>query len=203
MSELETVRRIHVLPKLPYEMDALEPYISKETLNYHYGKHHHGYVDKLNKLVIGTDFEDSDLDEIVKNADGPLFNNAAQVWNHTFYWNGLSPTGGIQPKRKLAEAIGRDFGSTEMLIKEFNKQALAKFGSGWTWLIKNSNGTLAIRNTDDADTPLRHNQQPLLTCDVWEHAYYLDHRNDRAKYLEAFWRLVNWRFVERNFRVSH
>ena len=183
------------LPDLPYEKNALEPHISAETLEYHYGKHHQTYVDKLNGMVEGTDDAGKSLEEIIGSASGGLFNNAAQVWNHTFYWNCLSPNGGGEPGGELADAIQRDFGSFDNFVEKFNESAVGNFGSGWTWLVKNPDGTLAILNTDDAGTPLTGEAKPLLTCDVWEHAYYIDYRNARPKYLEAFRNLVNWDFV--------
>ena len=187
------------LPDLPYEKNALEPHISAETLEYHYGKHHQTYVDKLNGMVEGTDDAGKSLEEIIGSASGGLFNNAAQVWNHTFYWHCLSPNGGGEPGGELADAIQRDFGSFDNFVEKFNESAVGNFGSGWTWLVKNPDGTLAILNTDDAGTPLTGEAKPLLTCDVWEHAYYIDYRNARPKYLEAFWKLVNWDFVSANF----
>lgn len=183
------------LPELPYAKNALEPHISEETLEYHYGKHHQTYVDKLNGLIEGTDDADKSLEEIIRSASGGLFNNAAQVWNHTFYWHCLSPNGGGRPSGKLAELIDRDFGSFDEFEKEFSDKAAGNFGSGWTWLVKQPDGKLAVVNTDDAKTPLTGDDKPLLTCDVWEHAYYIDYRNARPKYLEAFWKLVNWDFV--------
>lgn len=183
------------LPELPYSRNALEPHISEETLDYHYGKHHQAYVNNLNGLVEGTPDADKPLEEIIRSASGGLFNNAAQVWNHTFYWHCLSPNGGGQPDGKLAELIDRDFGSFEAFEKKFSDQAVANFGSGWTWLVQQPDGTLAVVNTDDAETPLTGKDKPLLTCDVWEHAYYIDYRNARPKYLDAFWKLVNWDFV--------
>ncbi len=183
------------LPDLPYAKDALEPHISAETLEYHYGKHHQTYVDKLNGMIDGTPDADKSLEEIIKSASGGLFNNAAQVWNHTFYWHCLSPNGGGAPSGALAEAIERDFGSFDTFKENFTESATGNFGSGWTWLVQNGDGSLAIVNTDDAETPLTGSATPLLTCDVWEHAYYIDYRNARPKYLEAFWNLVNWDFV--------
>lgn len=180
------------LPALPFEMNALEPHISKETLEYHYGKHHQAYVTNLNNLVPGTEFEGLSLEEIMQKAAGGVFNNAAQIWNHTFYWNSLSPNGGGEPEGTLKEAIERDFGSVESFKEQFSKSAATNFGSGWTWLVQNSDGKLAIVNTDDAGCPLTDGHKPLLTCDVWEHAYYIDYRNARPKYVEAFWNLVNW-----------
>ncbi|MEE4296747.1 MAG: Fe-Mn family superoxide dismutase [Wenzhouxiangella sp.] len=186
------------LPELPYAKNALEPHISAETLEYHYGKHHQTYVDKLNGLVDGTDKAGQSLEELIRSTSGGLFNNAAQVWNHTFYWHSLSPNGGGAPSGKIAELINRDFGSFESFTEKFNEAAVGNFGSGWTWLVQNSDGTLAIVNTDDADTPLTGSAKPVLTCDVWEHAYYVDYRNARPKYLEAFWKLVNWDFANEN-----
>jgi len=183
------------LPDLPYPKNALEPHISEETLEYHYGKHHKTYVDKLNGMIEGTDDENKSLEEIIGNASGGLFNNAAQVWNHTFYWNCLSPEGGGEPTGALAEAINRDFGSFDNLKEKFNESAVGNFASGWTWLVQHTDGSLALLNTDDAETALTSDATPLLTCDVWEHAYYIDYRNARPKYLEAFWNLVNWDFV--------
>ncbi|WP_237066030.1 superoxide dismutase [Fe] [Microbulbifer guangxiensis] len=190
----------HVLPELPYAMDALEPHISKETLEYHYGKHHKTYVDKLNGLLEGTADADKTLEEVIKSSSGGVFNNAAQVWNHTFYWNCLSPNGGGEPTGAVAEAITKAFGSFEKFKEEFTNSAVNNFGSGWTWLVKKSDGSVAIVNTSNAGTPVTESDQtPLLTCDVWEHAYYIDYRNARPKYMEAFWKLVNWDFVNQNF----
>jgi len=180
-------------------MNALEPHISKETLEYHYGKHHQTYVTNLNNLIAGTEFESASLEDIVRKSSGGLFNNAAQVWNHTFYWNGLSPNGGGQPDGALAEAINAKWGSFDTFKEEFNKQAAGNFGSGWTWLVKKGDGSVDIVNTSNAATPLTTTDIPLLTCDVWEHAYYIDYRNARPKYLESFWSLVNWQFAAQNF----
>ncbi len=188
----------HELPPLPYSMDALEPYISKETLEYHYGKHHKAYVDNLNNLIPGTEFENLTLEEIVLKASGPIFNNGAQVWNHTFYWNSLLPNGGGAPKGAIADAITRDYGSFEAFKDAFSKAAVTLFGSGWAWLVKNSDGKLEIVQTGNAGNPMTADKKPLLTCDVWEHAYYIDYRNARPKYVENFWNLVNWDFVNRN-----
>jgi Fe-Mn family superoxide dismutase len=188
----------HQLPELPYRKDALEPYISAETLDYHYGKHHASYVDKLNGLIEGTEFESATLEEIVRNASGSIFNNAAQVWNHNFYWQCLSPEGGGEPQGKLAREIEKEFETFSEFTEQFNTAAKGNFGSGWTWLTKDSGGRLEIVNTDDAGNPLTDGRQPLLTCDVWEHAYYLDYRNRRDEYLDAFWKLVNWKFVAKN-----
>jgi len=187
------------LPELPYALDALEPHISKETLEYHYGKHHQAYVTNLNNLVKGTEFESADLEEVVKKSSGGIFNNAAQVWNHTFYWNCLAPNAGGEPSGALAQAINDKWGSFEEFKKAFNTAAAGNFGSGWTWLVKKADGTVDIVNTSNADTPLTTDDKPLLTCDVWEHAYYIDYRNARPKYLETFWTLVNWDFVAQNF----
>ncbi len=189
----------HKLPELPYAKDALAPHISAETLEYHYGRHHKTYVDNLNKLIINTEFENLTLEDIVKKASGGIFNNAAQVWNHTFYWNCLSPKGSGEPSGALASAIVKDFVSFAQFKEKFTTAAVTLFGSGWVWLVKNPDGSLAIEATSNAGNPLKDGKKPLLTCDVWEHAYYIDYRNARAKYVEAFWSLVNWRFVEQNF----
>ncbi len=189
----------HVLPELPYAKDALEPHISSETLDFHYGKHHATYVVKLNGLIEGTEFSDSSLEEIVTKASaGPVFNNAAQIWNHTFYWNSLSPNGGGEPSGDLLEAINKAFGSVEVFKEQFTDSAVNNFGSSWTWLVKNSDGSLAIVNTSNAACPLTDGATPLLTCDLWEHAYYIDYRNVRPDYLKAYWSLVNWDFAASN-----
>jgi Fe-Mn family superoxide dismutase len=187
------------LPALPYEKTALEPHISAETLEYHYGKHHNTYVGKLNDLVEGTDFAGKDLVEIIKTSSGGVFNNAGQVWNHTFYWNCLSPNGGGEPTGELAEAINKSFGSVEKFKEEFTNTAIGTFGSGWAWLVKKADGSLGLASTIGAGNPLTSDDKPLLTCDVWEHAYYIDYRNARPKYIEAFWKLVNWDFVAKNY----
>lgn len=187
------------LPKLPYALDALEPHISKETLEYHYGKHHQTYVTNLNNLVKGTDLENKSLEELIKTTEGGIFNNSAQVWNHTFYWNCLAPNAGGAPTGKIAEAINKAFGSFEEFKKQFNDAAAKNFGSGWTWLVKKADGSLAIVNTSNAATPVSGEDKPLLTVDVWEHAYYIDYRNARPGYLEHFWALVNWEFAAKNF----
>ncbi len=189
----------HKLPELPYALDALEPHISKETLEYHYGKHHQTYVTNLNNLIKGTEFEDASLEEIIMKSSGGLFNNAAQVWNHTFYWNCLSPNGGGEPTGELAKAIEDAFGSFAEFKEKFSKTAITTFGSGWAWLVKNKDGSLSLESTSNAGTPMTNGQTALLTCDVWEHAYYIDYRNARPKYVESFWNLVNWDFVDRNF----
>ena len=189
----------HELPALPYAMNDLEPVISQETLEYHYGKHHNTYVTNLNNLVPGTEFENMSLEDIIMKSSGGVFNNAAQVWNHTFYWNCLSPQGGGEPAGSLAKAISAAYGSFEDLVQEFTQKAVTLFGSGWAWLVINNEGKIAIETTSNAGNPLTSGQQPLLTCDVWEHAYYIDYRNVRPKYVEAFWKLVNWDFVGKNF----
>ena len=188
----------HQLPQLPYAMDALQPHISKETLEYHYGKHHQTYVTNLNNLIKGGEFENLPLEDIVRKSAGGIFNNAAQVWNHTFYWNCLAPKGGGEPKGDLAKAIAAKFGSVDAFMEAFGKSAAGNFGSGWTWLVKKPDGSVDIVNTSNADTPLTTADKPLLTCDVWEHAYYIDYRNARPKYLEAFWKLVNWDYAAKN-----
>lgn len=187
------------LPALPYAKNALAPHISEETLEYHYGKHHQTYVTNLNNLVPGTEFEGMSLEDIVMKSSGGVFNNAAQVWNHTFYWNSLSPNGGGQPTGAFADALYSKFGSFAAFREEFTKTAVTTFGSGWAWLVKNADGSLALVSTSNAATPLTAGQTPLLTCDVWEHAYYIDYRNARPAYLEAFWNLVNWDFAAKNF----
>lgn len=188
------------LPKLPYDLTALEPHISKETLEYHYGKHHQTYVTNLNNLIAETEYKTKSLEEIIKTSSGGIFNNAAQVWNHSFYWNCLSPTGGKEPTGELAQQIIQTFGSFQAFKELFSKTAIATFGSGWAWLVKNPDKSLAIISTSNAATPMTENKTALLTCDVWEHAYYIDYRNARAKYVEAFWQLVNWDFVNQNFQ---
>jgi len=189
----------HQLPDLPFAKTALEPVISGETIEYHYGKHHQAYVDNLNKLIAGTPFENASLEEIIKKADGGIFNNGAQVFNHTFYWNGLKPKGS-QPSGEILEAINRNFGSLDDFKAKFAKEAVTRFGSGWAWLVKTADGKLEIMSTPNAGNPLRDGKTPLLTCDVWEHAYYIDYRNARPKYVEAFWNLVNWDFVAKNYK---
>ncbi|MET4695280.1 superoxide dismutase [Fe] [Endozoicomonas lisbonensis] len=187
------------LPALPYARDALVPHISEETLDYHYGKHHNTYVVKLNGLVEGTELESKTLEEIIKTSEGGIFNNAAQTWNHTFYWNCMSPNGGGQPAGELAEAINKAFGSFDEFVAKFTDMAVNNFGSSWTWLVKNADGSVEIVNTSNAATPLTTDQKPLLTCDLWEHAYYIDYRNVRPDYLKAFWALVNWEFAQANY----
>jgi Fe-Mn family superoxide dismutase len=189
----------HSLPKLPFEKNALEPEISAETIEYHYGKHHAAYVEKLNALIPGTRYEDMPLEEIVKSADGAIFNNAGQTWNHNFYWQCLRPGGPSAPGGGLAKAIEDTFGHFEEFKHKFSDAAAGNFGSGWTWLAADKGGRLEIINTGNAGTPITDGKQPLLTCDVWEHAYYIDYRNARPKYIQAFWTLANWDFAERNF----
>ncbi|GKX58156.1 superoxide dismutase [Fe] [Leminorella grimontii] len=186
------------LPALPYAKNALEPHISAETLEYHYGKHHNTYVVNLNNLVKGGEFEGKSLEEIIMKSSGGIFNNAAQVWNHTFYWNCLAPNAGGEPTGALADAISKDFGSFAAFKEQFTDSAVKNFGSGWTWLVKKADGKLAIVNTSNAANPMTDGDKPLLTADVWEHAYYIDYRNARPKYMENFWALVNWAFVAKN-----
>ena len=189
----------HKLPELPYAKEALAPNISAETLEYHYGKHHKTYVDNLNKLIPGTEFEKMSLEEIIKKASGGVFNNAVQIWNHTFYWNSLSPKGGGEPSGAVATAVTKNFGSFAQFKEKFTNAGVTLFGSGWVWLVKNPDNSLAIEATGNAGNPLKDGKKALLTCDVWEHAYYIDYRNARAKYIEAFWKLVNWEWVAGNF----
>ncbi len=188
----------HKLPELPYPQDALNPVISPETISYHYGKHHQAYVNNLNKLILGTEYEDMTLEEIIKSSSGGIFNNAAQVFNHSFYWNCLSPNGGGEPTGKLVDLINQNFGSFVNFKGQFTAAAVAVFGSGWTWLVKNADGSLGIYSTANAGTPITEGKTPLLTCDVWEHAYYIDYRNARPGYVEKFWDIVNWEFVAAN-----
>ena len=189
----------HTLPALPYAMDALAPMISKETLEFHYGKHHQTYVTNLNNLIKGTEFEPMSLDEIVKKSSAGIFNNAAQIWNHTFYWHSLAPNAGGAPTGALSAAIDAKWGSFDAFKEAFNKSAVGNFGSSWTWLVKKADGSLDIVNTSNAATPLTGADKALLTCDLWEHAYYIDHRNRRPDYLGAYWKLVNWSFASANF----
>lgn len=183
------------LPPLPWARDALAPHISAETIDYHYGKHHKAYVDKLNGMIEGTEFADKPLEDIVKSSSGGMFNNAAQAWNHTFYWNCLAPAGGGEPSGRLADGLKKAFGDFAAFKEEFSKTAVGTFGSGWAWLVQRGDGSLALASTSNAATPLTGADRPLLTCDVWEHAYYIDYRNARPKYIEAFWNLANWDFV--------
>ena len=188
------------LPPLPYDKNALEPHISAETLDYHYGKHHKAYVDNLNKMIEGTEFADMPLEDIIRKSQGGMFNNAAQVWNHTFYWNCLSPNGGGEPTGKVLDAINKAFGDFEKFKQQFSDTAIKTFGSGWGWLVQRADGSLALVSTANANTPLTGSDTALLTCDVWEHAYYIDYRNARPKYVESFWNLVNWEFVASNMK---
>jgi Fe-Mn family superoxide dismutase len=193
----------HQLPPLPYPLDALEPHISRETLEYHHGKHHRAYVTKLNELIKGTQFEDGSLEEMVRKSSDQLFNNAAQTWNHNFYWQCLSPDGGGVPRGELERMIDSTFGGFEPFQEKFSQAAETKFGSGWTWLVRDTAGNLEIVSTSNAENPLRSGKTPLLTCDVWEHAYYIDYRNARKDYVDAFWKLVDWNFVARNCEAGH
>lgn len=189
----------HKLPELPYAKNALAPIISEETLEFHYGKHHQAYVTNLNNLIKGSEFENATLEEIIKKSSGGIFNNAAQVWNHTFYWHSIAPNAGGEPTGKIAEAINKSFGSFAAFKEKFSASAVGNFGSGWTWLAKKSDGSLEIVNTSNAGCPLKDGVHAILTIDVWEHAYYIDYRNARPKYVEAFWNLVNWKFAEENY----
>jgi Fe-Mn family superoxide dismutase len=188
------------LPKLPYKTDALVPFISAETLEFHYGKHHQAYVNNLNGLVPGTEYENSDLESIIKKAEGPVFNNAAQVWNHTFYFESFSKTGKKLPSGPLADEINRSFGSFESFRELFTKSAATLFGSGWAWLAKKDDGTLQILQESNAGNPLRKGLKPLLTCDMWEHAYYIDYRNRRPDYIKSFWEIIDWDIISMRYR---
>ncbi len=189
----------HVLPELPYSNDALEPHISRETIEFHYGKHHQAYVNNLNNMVADTEYDNLSLEDIIMKAPaGGVYNNAAQIWNHTFYWEGMTPDSSKTPDGAIAQSIEGTFGSFNDFKTKFSTAATTNFGSGWTWLVKGKNGGLEIFNTDDADTALKHGKTPLLILDVWEHAYYIDYRNARPKYIEAYWNLVNWDFVNKN-----
>jgi Fe-Mn family superoxide dismutase len=190
----------HTLPKLPYAMDALQPFISQETIEYHYGKHHQAYVNNLNNLIKDSEFANASLEDIILKSSGGIFNNAAQVWNHTFYWHCLTPKSPREPSGQLADAIIKTFGSFDEFKKRFTQISLGTFGSGWGWLVKNARGELEIVSTSNAGTPMTQQQKALLTCDVWEHAYYIDYRNARPTYLEKFWEIVNWDFVAENFK---
>lgn len=192
----------HKLPPLPYAERALQPAISKETLAYHYGRHHRGYVQTMNDLLEHSPLRGLSLEELIRKAEGKLFNSAAQAWNHSFYWRCLTPERGLSPRGALDTAIRREFGSPDAMLQAFRDSALGKFGSGWTWLVLRPEGSLAIENTSDADTPLRTGKTPLLVCDVWEHAYYLDYRNNRARYVDAMLEIVNWAFVGENFAAA-
>jgi superoxide dismutase, Fe-Mn family len=190
----------HKLPSLPYKKTELSPHISEETLDYHYGKHHQTYVTNLNKLLPDSEFSDSSLEEIIENASGAIFNNAAQIWNHSFYWNCLTPNGGGEPNGKLADAIKHDFGSFASFKEKFTQASASLFGSGWAFLAQTEEGSLSIVQESNAGNPLRSKLRPILTCDMWEHAYYIDYRNARPKYLDSFWQLVNWDFASRNLK---
>jgi len=189
----------HTLPALPYAKDALAPVISAETIDYHYGKHHQAYVTNLNNLIAGTEFEHSSLPEIITKASGGIFNNAAQVWNHSFYWQCLSPNGGGQPGGALATALTTTFGSVDAFCEQITQSAATNFGAGWTWLVKTADGSLEIVNTSNAGNPLTDGKTPLLAIDVWEHAYYIDYRNARPKYLQEIWKIINWDAVASSY----
>lgn len=189
------------LPALPFAKDALSPYVSAETLEYHYGKHHQAYVNNLNQLIPGTKYANLPLEDIVRSSEGKLFNNAAQVWNHIFYWHCLCPNAAGKPAVALLQDIERGFGSFEQFQKQFTEMAVGLFGSGWAWLVQTPNGTLELRATSNAATPLTTQDEPLLACDVWEHAYYIDYRNARPKYVEAFWKVANWDFAAKNMKA--
>jgi Fe-Mn family superoxide dismutase len=189
------------LPELPYSIDALKPHISAETLEYHHGKHHKAYVDKLNELVKNGKFEGAQLEDILKTAEpGPLLNNAQQHWNHSFYWKSMAPKAGGKPKGPIADAIDKGFGGFEAFKKKFSEIADGHFGSGWAWLVRAKDGSLQVVGTHDAGCPIREGQTPIITCDVWEHAYYIDYRNARPKYVDAWWNLVNWDFANQNLK---
>ncbi len=188
------------LPKLPYKPDALSPFISAETIEFHYGKHHQAYVNNLNGLVPGTEFENSDLESIIKKAEGPVFNNAAQIWNHTFYFESFSKDGRKVPAGLLADAINKSFGSFESFKELFTKSAATLFGSGWAWLTVKDDGTLQILQESNAGNPLKKGLKPLLTCDVWEHAYYIDYRNRRPDYIKSFWEIIDWNVISKRYR---
>jgi Fe-Mn family superoxide dismutase len=189
-------------PPLPYDKSALVPHISAETLEYHYGKHHKAYVDNLNKLIEGTGFASASLEDIIRQSEGGVFNNAAQTWNHTFYWQSMKPNGGGPPTGELAEALTRDFGSFETFVRDLSEAAMTQFGSGWAWLVSDK-GKLSVTKTGNADLPLKHGQRALLTIDVWEHAYYIDYRNQRAKYVQTFINnLANWDFALANLKAA-
>ena len=190
------------LPELPYAKTALAPHISEETLEYHHGKHHQTYVTNLNNLTQGSELSSRTLEDLIKSQKGAIFNNAAQVWNHTFYWHSLSPNGGGEPTGDVAAAIAKSFGSFAAFKEQFTKAAIGQFGSGWAWLVKDASGNLLVEATPNAECPLQTGKTPILTCDVWEHAYYIDYRNARAKYVEAWWSLVNWEFAAHQSRFS-
>jgi len=194
--------KLHQLPELPYALDALEPHISKETLSYHHGKHHAGYVKNLNKAIENSELAGKTLEQIIATAQGDIFNNAAQAWNHAFYWQCLSPDSAFDTASDIGQALVHDFGSMDNFKKSFTNAATSLFGSGWTWLVINNKGKLEIVKTENADTPIRYGKVPLLTCDVWEHAYYLDYKNARPDYLQAFWKLANWKFVNEQYNTT-
>ena len=189
----------HTLPPLPFARDALAPHLSVETIDYHYGKHHATYVATLNKLIAGTEFASMALEEIVRKSSGTIFNNAGQHWNHSFFWQCLAPVSSAEPSGALAGAITAGFGSFVSFKEKFIATALATFGSGWVWLVKDGAKGLSLESTSNAGSPLQQKKKPVLTCDVWEHAYYIDYRNNRAGYLEAFWKIINWKFAEKQF----
>lgn len=188
------------LPELPYAKNALAPYMSEETLNFHHGKHHNAYVTNLNNLIPGTKYEKMSLEEIILSSEGGVFNNAAQIWNHTFFWNCLAPKAGGAPTGKVADLINKKWGNFETFQAEFAKSAAGNFGSGWTWLVQNAIGEVEIFNTSNAGCPLTSKLNPLLTIDVWEHAYYIDYRNARPDFIKNFWSLVNWDFANKNLK---
>ncbi len=190
------------LPQLPYPKNAFVPYISSETMEFHYEKHHQAYLTKFNELIRGTPFEEMSLIDIILCSSGPLFHNPAQHWNHTFFWDCLRPAGGSAPSQKIVDLLSESFGGVEEFKVKFTQAALANFGSGWTWLVHNEDGSLEIMNTANADSPLRHEKYPLLTLDVWEHAYYIDYRNSRQDFIDAFWHLANWEFAEANHSMN-
>lgn len=190
------------LPEIPYATTGLPPFLTAETMEFHYGKHHKTYIDKMNEMLPGTEFDSMNLEDIVKKSSGPLFNNAAQAWNHTFYWLGLEKTATEPTSGPLFDAIKKDFGSMEDFKKKFSEKTIGVFGSGWGWLVQKADGKLDIVGTSNAANPMTNGDKPLLTCDVWEHAYYIDYRNARPKYLESFWKSVNWKFVEKNLATS-
>jgi Fe-Mn family superoxide dismutase len=192
----------HTLPELPFEKSALEPFISRETMEYHYGKHHKAYVEKLNTLIKGTEYENMSLFDIVLKSSGPIFNNAAQDWNHTFFWHCLTPRSSRKPEGLLWDAIKRDFKSFDDFQDQFLTAAANQFGSGWCWLVKRRDQKLGIRATSNAETPFAYGEVPLLTCDVWEHAYYIDYRNERQKFVKSVWNIVNWEFVQQNYGAA-
>ena len=189
----------HELPPLPYALNALEPHISAETMEFHHGKHHKTYVEKLNELIKGTEFENMPLETIVQRADGGVFNNAAQHWNHTFFWQCMAPGAGGKPSERIGRAIDASFGSFDKFKDEFSTAAAELFGSGWAWLVKRADGSLAIEALSNADTPVKNRERAVLTLDVWEHAYYIDYRNARPEFIDAFWNVVNWEFAAQNY----